>query len=87
MWKKTNDNWTFSDNFWMTNSASTSVFPLAGYIDDGNGSFVMKKRTFYWSSKEYTDHIRACGADVRAPSYNGEKTYKARGASVRCVAE
>jgi hypothetical protein len=87
MWKKTNDNWTFSDNFWMTNSASTSVFALAGYIDDGNGSVVMKKRTFYWSSKEYTDHIRAYGADVRAPSYNGEKTYKARGASVRCVAE
>ena len=87
MWKKTNDNWTFSDNFWMTNSASTSVFALAGYIDDGNGSVVMKKRAFYWSSKEYTDHIRAYGADVRAPSYNGEKTYKARGASVRCVAE
>lgn len=87
MWKKTNDNWTFSDNFWMTNSASTSVFALAGYIDDGNGSVVMKKRAFYWSSKEYTDHIRAYGADVRAPAYNGEKTYKARGASVRCVAE
>ena len=87
MWKKTNDNWTFSDNFWMTNSASTSVFALAGYLDDGNGSVVMKKRAFYWSSKEYTDHIRAYGADVRAPSYNGEKTYKARGASVRCVAE
>ena len=87
MWKKTNDNWTFSDNFWMTNSASTSVFALAGYIDDGNGSVVMKKRTFYWSSMEYSDHIRAYGADVRAPAYNGEKTYKARGASVRCVAE
>ncbi len=87
MWKKTNDNWTFSDNFWMTNTASSSVFALAGYIDDGNGSLVMRKRTFYWSSTEYSDHIRACGADIRAPSYNGEKTYKARGASVRCVAE
>ena len=87
LWKKTNDNWTFSDNFWFTNSGSTSVFALAGYIDDGNGSLVMKKRAFYWSSKEYSDAIRACGADIRAPNYNGEKTYKARGASVRCVAE
>ena len=91
MWNKTDDNWTFDKaNFYFKHADSDVVFPLSGYLDDAGGSLVLKGRSFIWSAKEYSDASRACGIDVRATEsskYNGEKTYKARGASVRCVAE
>jgi hypothetical protein len=91
LWKKTDDNWTFDKaNFYFKHADSDVVFPLAGYLDDSGGSLVLKGRAFIWSATEYSDAARACGIDVRtteSSKYYGEKTYKARGASVRCIAE
>lgn len=90
-WKMTDTDWTFAkDNFYCKAPGSDIAFPLSGYIDDGGGSIVLQGRVFYWSSKSYSDATRACGADIRGDKdtkYYGEKTYKARGACVRCVAE
>ena len=92
-WKKSVTDWTFNkDNFYFKAPGSDIAFPLSGYIDDGGGSIVLQGRVFYWSSKTYSDHIRANGADIRTDKsgsdvYYAEKTYKARGACVRCVAE
>ena len=98
LWDVPADNltgWTFNpksenSNYWFAYTSSDAAFPYTGYVDCWGGSLSCSGyRSIIWSATAY-DSMRAYCMEARsdkAKMYYNDHNAKAKGGSVRCVAE
>ena len=84
----TKTGWAESSYGWFTLGSPVAVFPFAGYIDDSGLSYAYGgSRALYWTSHR-SGSVTSYGEDIRyGARHQLSSPARARGGSVRCVAE
>ena len=84
----TKTGWAESSYGWFTLGSPVAVFPFAGYIDDSGLSYAYGgSRALYWTSHR-SGSVTSYGEDIRyGARHQLSSPARARGGSVRCIAE
>lgn len=84
----TKTGWAESSYGWFTLGSPVAVFPFAGYIDDSGLSYAYGGyRALYWTSHR-SGSVTSYGEDIRyGARHQLSSPARARGGSVRCIAE